>query len=150
MKASSQLRFFSKESMVTFLEEGHHLLLSGISLLSLCVFAFRMAGIFSRWGRWSRSLCPGGANRVGRTIKISTPTGVDIFIVRHDEKFIPRRGKSCRAYQMQEIRTDSSLWEMCSDFFFLMALFLVEMHSAAALCSKNQMDAKCATCTCND
>ena len=73
------------------------------------------------------------SNRVGRTIKISTPTGVDIFIVRHDEKFIPRRGKSCRAYQMQEIRTYSSLWEMCSDFFFLMALFLVEMHSAAAL-----------------
>ena len=34
---------------------------------------------------------------------------------------------------MQEIRTYSSLWEMCSDFFFLMALFLVEMHSAAAL-----------------
>ena len=30
-----------------------------------------------------------------------------------------------------------------------MALFLVEMHSAAALCSKNQMDARYATCTCN-
>ena len=57
--------------------------------------------------------------------------------------------ESCRAYQMQEIRTYSSLWEMCSDFFFLMALFLVEMHSAAALCSKNQMDAKCVTCTYN-
>ena len=36
-----------------------------------------------------RSLCPRGANRVEHTIKISTPTGVDIFIVRHDEKFIP-------------------------------------------------------------
>ena len=96
-----------------------------------------------------RSLCPGGANRVGRTIKISTPTGVDIFIIRHDEKFIPRRGKSCRAYQMQEIRTYSSPWEMGSDFSFLIALYSVKTHSAAALCSKNRMDAKCATCTCN-
>ena len=46
---------------------------------------------------------------------------------------VGRTFESCRAYQMQEIRTYSSLWEMCSDFFFLMALFLVEMHSAAAL-----------------
>ena len=38
------------------------------------------------------------SNRVGRTIKISTPTGVGIFIARYGSKFMPRRGKSCRAY----------------------------------------------------
>ena len=75
-------------------------------------------------------LLPENSDSVGRTFescrayhKNTHPTGVGIFIARYGSKFMPRRGKSCRAYQMQEIRTYSSLWEMCSDFFFLMALF---------------------------
>ena len=33
------------------------------------------------------------------TIEIPTPSGVGIFIARYGSKFMPRRCKSCRAYQ---------------------------------------------------
>ena len=49
---------------------------------------------------------PENSDSVGRTFELwrayhknTHPTGVGIFIARYGSKFIPRRGKSCRAYQ---------------------------------------------------
>ena len=51
-----------RNAMIEALERQEKLAKPPGSLGGLEEISIRMAGIFSRWGWWSRSLCPGGVN----------------------------------------------------------------------------------------